>query len=110
MRNTFLTSRSGLKANVSLDDEEAEVQEPAADGDPESLLFERIQRDQIIAALERLPVPHREIILLSDVEEMSYRDIAELLGVPIGTVMSRLSRARKAMRTLLSEKTAGATL
>ena len=110
LRNTFLTSRGGLKVNVSLDDEEGEVQEPTADGDPESLLLEKARRDQIIAALEQLPVPHREIILLSDVEEMSYRDIAELLGVPLGTVMSRLSRARRAMRALLNEKTAGATL
>jgi len=44
----------------------------------------------------------REIILLSDVEEMSYREIGEVLNIPVGTVMSRLSRARKAMRRLLA--------
>ena len=53
-------------------------------------------------ALEKLPVKFREIILLSDWEEMSYQEISETLGIPTGTVMSRLSRARKAMRELLA--------
>jgi RNA polymerase sigma-70 factor (ECF subfamily) len=57
-----------------------------------------------------LAVPQREIILLSDVEEMSYKEIAETLSVPIGTVMSRLSRARRALRELLSSKAQGAGL
>ena len=55
-------------------------------------------------ALEKLPVKFREIILLCDLEEMSYQEIGETLGIPIGTVMSRLSRARKAMRELLTAK------
>ena len=55
-------------------------------------------------ALEKLPVKFREIILLCDLEEMSYQEIGETLGIPIGTVMSRLSRARKAMRELLAAK------
>ena len=50
---------------------------------------------------------YREIILLCDVEEMSYREIAEALTIPMGTVMSRLARARKAMRQLLAEKVQG---
>ncbi len=52
---------------------------------------------------------YREIILLCDVEEMSYREIAEALTIPMGTVMSRLARARKAMRQLLAEKVQGAS-
>ena len=108
LRNTFLTSRTGLKATVSLDDEENPVTEPAATDDPESLLFARADQEEIRRALEQLPVPHREIILLCDVEEMSYKEIAELEGIPIGTVMSRLSRARSAMRSLLRTKVQGA--
>ena len=108
LRNTFLTSRTGLKATVSLDDEENPVTEPAADDDPESLLFARADQEEIRRALEQLPVVHREIILLCDVEEMSYKEIAELAGIPIGTVMSRLSRARSSMRSLLRTKLQGA--
>ena len=108
LRNTFLTSRTGLKATVSLDDEENPVTEPAADDDPESLLFARADQEEIRRALEQLPVVHREIILLCDVEEMSYKEIAELVGIPIGTVMSRLSRARTSMRSLLRTKLQGA--
>jgi RNA polymerase sigma-70 factor (ECF subfamily) len=101
LRNTFLTSRSGLKQTVSLDDEESDVAEPAANDTPESLLFARADQEEIRRALEQLPVAHREIILLCDVEEMSYKEIAELVSIPIGTVMSRLSRARRTMRALL---------
>jgi RNA polymerase sigma-70 factor, ECF subfamily len=102
LRNTFLTSRTGLKSNVSLDDEENPIVEPAAADNPESLLMSRLDREQIRSALEQLPVQQREIVLFCDVEEMSYKEIAETLGVPIGTVMSRLSRARRALRELLS--------
>ena len=110
LRNTFLTSRAGLKANVSFDDEENQVAEPVATGDPESFLMTQIDRAQIQSALQQLPVQQREIILLSDVEEMSYKEISETLSVPIGTVMSRLSRSRKAMRDLLQAKTQRAGL
>jgi RNA polymerase sigma-70 factor (ECF subfamily) len=108
LRNTFLTSRTGLKASISLDDEENPIPEPVASDDPEFLLLAKADQEQIHQALARLQVQQREIILLCDVEEMTYQEIAELMGVPIGTVMSRLSRARRAMRQLLCEKTQGA--
>jgi RNA polymerase sigma-70 factor (ECF subfamily) len=47
--------------------------------------------------------------VLCDIEEMSYQEIAEIVGIPIGTVMSRLSRARKSMRVVLAEKMRGAS-
>jgi RNA polymerase sigma-70 factor (ECF subfamily) len=55
-------------------------------------------------ALETLPVHFREILLLCEAEEMSYQEISEALSVPIGTVMSRISRARKALRKILQQK------
>ena len=58
---------------------------------------------QVLDALERLPVAQRSIVILADVEELSYREIAEVLEIPIGTVMSRLSRARRALRQELAE-------
>jgi len=108
LRNTFLTTQAGLKAwaSVSLDSDGDgdRPTEPAASETPESVLLARVQQETIQSALEKLPVKFREIVLLCDLEEMSYQEIGETLGIPIGTVMSRLSRARKAMRGLLAEK------
>jgi RNA polymerase sigma-70 factor, ECF subfamily len=87
---------------VSLEDEQEQIAEPATADTPESVLLARVDRQAIESALEQLPVKFREIILLCDVEEMSYQEMALLLEIPIGTVMSRLSRARKAMRELLA--------
>jgi RNA polymerase sigma-70 factor, ECF subfamily len=105
LRNSFLTSQAGLKAHssVSFDDRDDEKpMEPIVAETPESVLLARAQEETIQKALERLPVKFREIILLCDLEEMSYQEISETLGIPMGTVMSRLSRARKAMRELLA--------
>lgn len=107
LRNTFLTTASGLKATASLDDDEGDWTEPGTPHTPESLLLAAHEQDQIVRALEALPVHYREIVLLCDVEEMSYLDISQALAIPMGTVMSRLSRARKAMRTLLTAASEG---
>jgi RNA polymerase sigma-70 factor, ECF subfamily len=56
---------------------------------------------QILAALDRLPARYREVVLLADVQEFSYREIADILRVPAGTVMSRLSRGRAQLRLQL---------
>jgi RNA polymerase sigma-70 factor (ECF subfamily) len=64
---------------------------------------ERIAEREILLALDRLPADYRAAVLLADVEEFSYKEIAGLLDVPIGTVMSRLSRGRKLLRGQLSE-------
>ncbi len=106
LRNSFLSSRTGLKATVAMDEEEGGVL-PVETATPESLLIEQADREMIQQALERLPVLFREILLLCEVEEMSYQDIAETLAIPIGTVMSRLFRARKALRTALRDKIEG---
>ena len=108
LRNTFLTSRSGLSAqNTAPLDEDDDIEELASHAvTPESLLLQQESSQAIIDALANLPVAHREMILLSEVEELSYKEIAQVLAVPIGTVMSRLSRARKLMRNVLLEKEA----
>ncbi|MGA9798925.1 MAG: sigma-70 family RNA polymerase sigma factor [Terriglobales bacterium] len=112
LRNTFLTTQTGLKAwgSVSLDSDHDDDKpaEPAVSETPESVLLARVQQETIQNALENLPVKFREIVLLCDLEEMTYQEIGETLGIPIGTVMSRLSRARKAMRELLAAKLQGA--
>jgi RNA polymerase sigma-70 factor (ECF subfamily) len=63
---------------------------------------ERIAQREILLALDRLPAEYRATVLLADVEEFSYKEIAGILDVPIGTVMSRLSRGRKLLREQLS--------
>ncbi|MCB0979923.1 MAG: sigma-70 family RNA polymerase sigma factor [Acidimicrobiaceae bacterium] len=67
----------------------------------EETLFEMFTDDEVKAALEALPETFRLPVLLADVEEFSYKEIAEMLDIPIGTVMSRLHRGRKAMQKAL---------
>lgn len=64
----------------------------------------RLSANLVTEALGRLPPQQREVIVLVGLEEMSYRDVAEIVGVPIGTVMSRLSRGREALRNILEER------
>ena len=66
-----------------------------------------LKDEEILAALDQVPPRFREVVLLADVEEFSYREIAEVLGVPAGTVMSRLSRGRKLLRAMLAGVAAG---
>lgn len=107
LRNTFLTSRSGLMARCtsSLEDEDAEGEWANIHSvTPESLLLLQEDAQTVMDALAALPIAYREIILLSEIEEMSYREIAHVLSVPLGTVMSRLSRARNSVRRILVAK------
>jgi RNA polymerase sigma-70 factor (ECF subfamily) len=106
LRNSFLTSRSGLKPNVALDEDILETLASPAPT-PETVLVEMADRQMVQEALTELPVPFREILLLCEVDEMSYEEMAQVLAIPIGTVMSRLYRARKALRGQLVEKFKG---
>jgi RNA polymerase sigma factor (sigma-70 family) len=103
LRNTFLSSCSKLdrRMTVAMDSEEDFPALPATSATPESLLIERSGIDAVRSAIEQLPVIFREVILLCDVEDASYQEIAEILSIPTGTVMSRLARARKALRESL---------
>jgi RNA polymerase sigma-70 factor, ECF subfamily len=106
LRNAFLTSRTGLKATatVQLDLEDEEEALPAVKETPETILLLRSDEQLVRQAMEGLPVAFREILLLCEVEEMSYQEISSALDIPMGTVMSRLSRARKALRGGLQQQ------
>ena len=108
LRNTFLTSRTGLPAvTETLDLEKENVSALVATTDtPESILIEAANRDLVRSAIEGLPLDFREVLLLREVDEMSYRDIAATLSLPMGTVMSRLSRARQAVTDKLRKSCA----
>lgn len=67
---------------------------------PEALLLESVDGQVLNRLMEELPAEYREVLLLREVEDLSYKEIADVTGVPMGTVMSRLSRARLALRKL----------
>lgn len=111
LRNTYLTSVTGLAAvrTVALEEELREEGDQAPNY-PEGVIDRQTPELQLIQlndsaavqrAMEKLPQPLLEVILLCDVEEMKYKDIATTLEIPIGTVMSRVSRGRKALRDML---------
>jgi RNA polymerase sigma-70 factor (ECF subfamily) len=120
LRNSYLTSRSGLAARrtVALEDELDERDESGPRSVPEAIIDRQTPEANLMrlsdkaalqAAMERLSPPLLEVILLCDVEEMKYREIATVLDIPIGTVMSRIARARTALRGTLQVHAAAPT-
>jgi RNA polymerase sigma-70 factor (ECF subfamily) len=103
LRNTFLTSRSGLRAvpPLSIDEDPDQFEQISVAETPESLFFARADSETLRRTIEALPLPFREVLIFSDIENMSYREIAETLSIPIGTVTSRLIRARQKVRNAL---------
>jgi RNA polymerase sigma factor (sigma-70 family) len=73
---------------------------------PENVLLQNADRELLKAALEDLPVEFREAIVLREMEGLSYKEIADIAAVPIGTVMSRLARARKRLLIYLTNAAA----
>ena len=90
---------------------DSEVAAPASPdaGDPARQWEQRAQGERINAAIDALPAVYREVIVLRELEEMRYEDIARIAGVPLGTVMSRLSRARALLRESLRDERPGNT-
>jgi len=114
VRNTcydWLRQYRSLAEPLGFDDEHASsVAAPPAVADPAVLWEQRAQRGRVNAAIEALAPPFREVIVLRELEDMSYDEIAQVAGIPIGTVMSRLSRARAALRITLQDEAANSTL
>ena len=71
---------------------------------PEMLLLKNSDHQEIMRAVEQLPVEFREVMILRELEGMSYKEIAEMADVPMGTVMSRLARARKQLQQSLGQR------
>jgi RNA polymerase sigma-70 factor (ECF subfamily) len=106
LRNTFLSSRTGLRAasTVPLDSEDDGPELGVESETPETILTRRSNSQLLQSAIDDLPIHYREALLLCEVEEMSYQEIAETLSIPIDTVMSRLSRARRTLRDQLGRE------
>ena len=107
VRNACFTAlaRERGRADVTLLDEDAwdelEARSPSPVPDPLTALGTRRERALVDAALRTLSPPMREVIVLRELEGLDYRDIAQVAGIPIGTVMSRLSRARAQLKRQL---------
>ena len=103
INSTRVVGIKGKVQNVDFDRLRLSEDEPTSPDDPEEELLYRIFGDEFTSAVDGLPVEFRLVILLSDVEGFSYKEIAEIVDCPIGTVMSRLHRGRKLLRSSLRE-------
>ncbi len=102
VRNCFFTwnERHNQRHEESFEYEDGSIGDNHEDHvTPESILIRHQTGKAVRAEVERLPQPFREVLVLRDIEDLSYREIADITGVPIGTVMSRLARARKMFAT-----------
>jgi RNA polymerase sigma-70 factor (ECF subfamily) len=96
VRNTCYTwLKRSRSPELSGDFEEVMLTKESDEPDPEVSHFLKVQSQLISEAIENLPIEFREVVILRELEELSYKEIASITGIPIGTVMSRLSRARK---------------
>lgn len=102
--NWFAQQKRTREFETDLEDADA----PALDGQhrpetPETLLVQKMERAHVTAGIGRLPLPFREVLVLREMEDLSYEEIASVLDIPKGTVMSRLSRARRQLQQELSQ-------
>ena len=104
VRNTCYTWLRRNRVDEPTEELDETIQVPDPSGvNPESILLAAARTELVQHALESLPSSFREIIILRDLEGMSYKEIAEIASIPVGTVMSRLARARARLQKLLSE-------
>ena len=113
-RNVFLRQRERVQrhdeivAEAAYEDpralsREAPVFAASHDSDPEGAFFQSIVDEQILAAIDALPGEYRMTVVLSDLEDLSYNEIAEIMEIPVGTVKSRLFRGRRQLQKQLYE-------
>ena len=98
---TWVTANRPLKNAAEFDEQLFSPDAPALDA--EARLIQRDNAEQLHEAINELPANFREVLLLREIETLSYAEIAEVTGMPMGTVMSSLSRARRQLRAILME-------
>ena len=96
---TWMQRNRSPELNMPLDDEPREVE--GDDLNPEELLLQKAAAQTLRQAVEELPLEFREVLVLRELDEMSYKQIAAVADLPLGTVMSRLARARKRLQHIL---------
>ncbi len=97
---TWMHQNRSRELTTVLDDEIHALE--SQELDPEAVLLEKVNGEVLRRALDELPLEFREAIVLRELEEMSYKEIADIAGVPLGTVMSRLARGRKRLQQILT--------
>ncbi len=97
---TWMQRNRSPELNMPLEDELYEVK--SDDLNPEALLLQEADAQMLRQAVEELPLEFREVLVLRELEEMSYKQIAVVADLPLGTVMSRLARARKRLQQILA--------
>ena len=111
LTNTFINTyrRSTKERSIVEGPEQETVQHHAASqdaaeqaADPERWFLDRVVSDEVLAAVDALPIDFRMVVILADLQEFSYREIADILDVPVGTVMSRLYRGRRLLQKALA--------
>jgi len=111
VRNTCYTwFRQNRSPELAADFDEAVREKESGEPDPETRQVLKAQSQLVNDAIEKLPIEFREVMVLRELEELSYKEIAAVVGVPIGTVMSRLARARKRLHESLRELAPGDSL
>ena len=96
VRNTCYTClKRNRSPELSVDFDEVVLTKESEELDPEASHVLKVRAQLVNEAIEKLPIEFREVVVLRELEELSYKEIAAITGIPIGTVMSRLSRARK---------------
>ena len=115
-RNVFLRQQERSRRHDDIVEKEAPRESPGATGDvinpiwsqtkdqdPEGRFFDSIVDEEVLRAIDALPEEYRTAVVLSDVEGLPYQEIAEMMGVPVGTVKSRLFRGRRQLQKVLHE-------
>jgi RNA polymerase sigma-70 factor (ECF subfamily) len=97
---TWMQQNRSRHLSIGLDDEIYAIE--SAGPDPEAALLQSVDSEVLRRALDELPIEFREAIVLRELEEMSYKEVAAIVGVPLGTVMSRLARGRKRLQQVLT--------
>jgi RNA polymerase sigma factor (sigma-70 family) len=104
VRNTCFTWLRKSRSSGATIPVEEDFQAPDTSPDPEALVIKNMNSQKVGHAMEQLPLEYREILILRELEELSYKEIAKIIDIPLGTVMSRLSRARQALYVQLGGK------
>lgn len=104
VRNTGYTWLEKNRPSEVMPLEDSGVVGSDPDSNPEVVLLQRAQGKLVNLALEELPVAYREVIVLRELEDLAYKEIAGIVGAPIGTVMSRLARGRGMLRAILERR------
>ena len=102
---TWMQRNRSAQLSVSPDHEQREIE--STDLNPEGLLLQKVDTLMVRRAIEELPVEFREVLVLRELEDMSYREIAGITDLPLGTVMSRLARGRKRLQLALTNQMQG---